>query len=371
MFAHYRPVVVLLFLFAFVVPARADGSLATEIHALAGDIKKLLDSRGENSITVGTFKSAPRMPSSTGPAFARLLRAELRKLGIDVRQRGTKLTVEGRYRLVEDKVSSLAAVELVVNFVDEDGQEVAGLKLKPRGIFGDATVAGLLGLTVQLPPDGNDRDRDRKIREAYEKPHTEVDEGKTVIRSSAGSPYAIEVLVKKAGRFVPRAASEEDGLAFVRINRDEVYAVRVINDADHEVAVTLTIDGLNAFTFSKVQNKEGTPLYSCFLVGKRSTTLTTGWHIDNEQSDEFLVTSYARSAAAEVGSSTNLGTITATFAAAWPEDSIPPAGEPAAPSYRAKSADATGRGVRHEKKWVEVQRVFGVTRDSVSVRYSK
>ena len=37
----------------------------------------------------------------------------------------------------------------------------------------------------------------------------------------------------------------------------------------------------------------------------------------------------------------------------------PPADEPAAPSKRAKSADATGRGARHEKKWAEVERVFG------------
>jgi hypothetical protein len=371
MFVRCRPLVALALLFALAVPVHADGSLATEIRALAADVKKLLDGRSESSITVGTFKSAPRLPSSAGPAFARLLAEELRRLKIDVRQRGAKLTVEGRYRLVEDKASRLAAVELLVKFVDEDGEEVAGLKLKPRGIFGDATVASILGLTVQLPPDGSDKERDRKIRNAYDKPGANVEDGKTIVRSSAGSPYAIEVLVKKDGKFVPRAAKVEDGLAFVKINRDEIYAVRVINDADHEVAVTITIDGLSMFTFSKVVNKEGKPRYSCFLVGAKSKTLVTGWHIDNDNSDEFLVTAYAKSAAAEVGSSANLGTITATFAAAWPKDGKPPADEPASPSGRSKSADATGRGARHKKKWTEVERNFGVTRDSISVRYSK
>jgi hypothetical protein len=232
-------------------------------------------------------------------------------------------------------------------------------------------VAGILGLTVQLPPDGSDKERDQKIREAYEKPKTNLDKGKTVIRSGATSTYGIEVLVKQGGKYVPRPATSEDGLAFVKVARTEVYAVRVINDADHEAAVTLTIDGLNLFTSSKLRGKDGKPLYSAFLVAKKGRTLITGWHVDNNESDEFQVTEYAKSEAGKLGSSANLGTITATFAAAWPKDGKPPLDEPAAPSARAKSADATGRGARHEKKWVEVERLFGVTRDAVSVRYSK
>jgi hypothetical protein len=106
-------------------------------------------------------------------------------------------------------------------------------------------------------------------------------------------------------------------------------------------------------------------------VGKKSSTLVTGWHVDNKESDEFLVTAYAKSAAGQLGSSANVGTITATFAAAWPRDGKPPADEPASPSERSKSADATGRGARHKKTWTEVQRRFGVTRDAVSVRYTK
>ncbi len=251
---------------------------------------------------------------------------------------------------------------------------MVGLKMKPkrRGIFGDATVASILGLTVSLPPGGTDKQRDKKIVDAIEKPAVYTNGG-SVIRSRADSLYAIELLVKKGGKFVPpdKPADNEGGRAFVKIARTEVYAVRIINDADHEVAVTLTIDGLSMFTFSKFRRKDGGPLYSSVLVPAKKSMLVSGWHIDNEASEEFLVTSFAKSAAAEVRATGDIGTITATFAAAWPIKGGPPADEPAAPSKRAKSADATGRVRRFEKKWIEVPRHFGVTRDTVSVRYSK
>ena len=53
-----------------------------------------------------------------------------------------------------------------------------------------------------MRPGGSDRERDQKIRDAYEKPQTHIDR-KTIVRAAAGSPYAVEVLVKKDGKYVP------------------------------------------------------------------------------------------------------------------------------------------------------------------------
>ena len=59
----------------------------------------------------------------------------------------------------------------------------------------------------------------------------------------------------RASDFRPRAASkDEDGFAFLKINRDEIYAVKLINDSPHDAAVTLTIDGLSVFAFSENSN---------------------------------------------------------------------------------------------------------------------
>ena len=51
-------------------------------------------------------------------------------------------------------------------------------------------------------------------------------------------------------------APDKDGLAFFKINRGEVYAVKVANRADHDVAVNLAIDGLGMFAFSENRNYE-------------------------------------------------------------------------------------------------------------------
>jgi hypothetical protein len=66
----------------------------------------------------------------------------------------------------------------------------------------------------------------------------------------------------------------------------------------------------------------------------------------------------------------NIGTITACFAACWPRDGSPPPDEPAA-DVASRGADATGRGARYQQNYKEVERLFGVIRSTVSVRYTR
>ncbi|GEM_PF-6843594 len=53
------------------------------------------------------------------------------------------------------------------------------------------------------------------------------------------------------------------------------------------------------------------------ILPPRSRFDVVGWHRTNDESDAFLVTEYAKSAAATLDHRANLGTITASFAAAW------------------------------------------------------
>ena len=58
-----------------------------------------------------------------------------------------------------------------------------------------------------------------------------------------GAPYAVEMRVAKfegsqkpnAAAFQPRAVEVRDGRPFLPVKPGEVIAVRIINDADHEV----------------------------------------------------------------------------------------------------------------------------------------
>ena len=162
-------------------------------------------------------------------------------------------------------------------------------------------------------------------------------------------------------------------LAFTKIERGELYAVRLINDSNLDAAVQLSIDGLSMFAFSQLRHKDGSqkgePLYTTVIVPATKSAIIAGWHVSNDKTDKFLMTEYAKSAAATLNHTSNLGTITATFQAAWPEGSPAPADEPG--KRRGGTGDATGFGPRIDVKYEEVKRNLGVIRDTVSVRYAK
>src|SRR5262249_47548123 len=154
------------------------------------------------------------------------------------------------------------------------------------GVFSVPLIAALTGVTVALPPDADDQARNRVLDAGLASPRVHLAGARIAARPN--SPYAIEVLVQEGGQLRPRAATQDDGLAFVPIRRGEAYAVKLINDLPHDAAVVLTIDGLNVFAFS------ANPNYSCWIVPRKQTLTVPGWHRTNAKADSFLVTEYAR-----------------------------------------------------------------------------
>src|SRR5205807_8945751 len=148
----------------------------------------------------------------------------------------------------------------------------------------------------------------------------------------------------------------------------DLYEVGVSSDGPHEAAVSLSIDGLDVFTFSDVKDeKTGRPRYSYFIVGPGQDFTVVGWHRTNDRADSFRVTSFADSAAAKLlRGSSSVGTITVGFHAAWTGDT-PPDDEKGARD----AGDATGFGPPRKTELKQVQRHVGVLRDAVSVRYTR
>ena len=154
----------------------------------------------------------------------------------------------------------------------------------------------------------------------------------------------------------------QDGQPFVKLSRGEEYVVRLTNRAKFEVAVTLTIDGLSMFAFSKEGN-----FGSQVIVSAGQSVDIPGWYITRDDTDAFEITSYSKSAAASKGLSGGVGVITASFAAAWD-----PAAKPPADEAGAKGPDAaTGKGRRIAQKYESVRRVTGRVRSLVSIRYAR
>lgn len=336
--------------------AVAQSEIQKEVSDVAKSIASVLSQRNDNRIAVGQFTGPSRIPSSSGPAITKALSEELTRLGITVSRRAT-LEVKGDYLPVVGDRNRGPAALLKGRVLDGSGNTVYEFE---KGFSSDITVASLFGLTVELPPDVSPRERRQKIRESIEEPVAQITSSR--IAPGPNSPYALEVLVKTGPDWVPRPPSDDDGLAFVDLQPDETYAVRIYNDSPYDAAVSLSIDGLNLFSFSE------NPAYKqlgVVIIGARSSGTVYGWHRTNDKADSFVLTEYARSAAAELNQSGDIGTITCSISAAWAADGAAP------PDETTRSQSATGRGPEIAARFRETQRVIGRTRAAISCRYSR
>lgn len=362
--------IVALFM-AGLAPARAGTpALREQLTTLAKEVAEFLKDQDDKTISLGQFIGPAHIGSTGGPGIIEILSDELRKQGIKI-QVPSKLTLQGKFHL--DEVPSpdpndtplkikVLALTIEAEFVNAFGKSVNGFDRKLT-FRDEPTIIDVTGATVEPSNEPLVRKRDEEYRRRLvEKPQVAI--AGTRVSAKAGSPFAIELLV--GGK--ARAAEDKNGLAFIGIKRGETYAVRLINDSNYEAAVNLSIDGISMFAFSEVRIKEGPkkgqPKFSVVIVPPRKQVVIVGWHVNQKISDKFLVTDYAKSAAALLKTKDKLGTITARFAAAWKEDEQPPSDEPG-------KARGTGFGERVESPYVEVRRHVGAVRAAISVRYEK
>jgi hypothetical protein len=59
-----------------------------------------------------------------------------------------------------------------------------------------------------------------------------------------------------SGGFAVSTARDEDGFGLVNHNRDQTYAIRLINRFPLEMAVKMRVDGFNVFAFSELQQQQ-------------------------------------------------------------------------------------------------------------------
>ena len=350
--------------------ASAEDNLRLEMKALAQQVKDLLDKEKQDAIAVGEFSGPAHLPGS-GALIRKTLTEELTKKGVTVKARAKNYEIKGDYRDYLDPGSDLPqggklmGVKITARVFDANDDVVVSYPIKARLVHGNDEAITLLGMTAAPGTTYDANARNAKLQEnIYGKNKTGPVIKGTKLMARPNGPYAIEIRVKEHDKFVPLKPEILDGgLAYVPLGKNDVYIVNVVNNSGYDAAVKLTIDGLNFFTFSQV--RKGQPAYTNLICPKGTSTIP-GWYINNEKSDEFMITDYARSAAAQLKSKGNVGTITVTFAAAWTKDQRP-ADEPIT-----RNVDlATGRGARIDKHYELVTREIGAVREAISVRYTK
>jgi hypothetical protein len=336
-------------------------ALGSALDDLGKQVADDLGKRQLEGVRVGPVTGPARFPGGGAgirQAMLAMLQAKQRLLP------SAAATLRARYFPLYDEGSELLTLGVEASLWD--GEARLGtyplVSVEDRGL-----LAQVLGLTRgdlggALSPERESAD----LRLVIDRPS--VTAGVRGVRSRDGSPYGLEIRVLRDGRYAPRAAEVRDGRAFLPPPAPgEVFAVNLINDADHDASVELTLDGLSAFAFYEGKNVRS------LLVPARTSTLLRGWPVRGGKTgrvDQFKFTEYPESAVAELGGDREkVGTITAAFAAAWPEGGSPPADEQA--QDRSPTAPAVGRGDQIVVRAEEVRMERGRTRDVITVRYHR
>ncbi len=338
----------------------APKDVADGVKRLAGAISEFFDrEKHDKVVTVGSVVN----PDGDGSELLRrLLTENLEKEKFQIRK--AKFAVNGRFIKQFRKANTLdehnsVALRVTAEIRDRTSDEIVQPIAIP--IFGDG-AAQVLGPSVELPTNASEAKRQKELNESLDAPEATIAGNETLAAPS--SAFGMELHIRSGASSIatPRKPVDNEGQAFVKLNRGEEYVVRLHNRARFETAVTLTIDGLSMFAFSKEGN-----FGSQVLIPPGKYVDIPGWYITKDATDAFEITSYSKSAAASKGLSGSVGVITASFAAAWD-----PAGQPPSDEVGAKGPDsATGKGRRIDQKYESVNRVVGRNRAIVSVRYSR
>ena len=337
-----------------------QGNVEHRMDAIAAHLAEYIELRGgDDALSMGRFDCPPQLNAAAGPGMAKLLSESLARRGVAVRRVG-ELGVRGSYVLLEhDPENGDPAAEVSAELVDRGGKV---LRRAVERIQDEQSMAELFGATAELQPEAPEGERLQVLFERIVEPRADVRTHR--IAASPESPFALEILKAEGEGYDVIAPESEGGIPFVPIDRDDLYAVRLINDSAMDAAVTLTIDGLNMFAFSDNSS------YRYVIVPAEGAGVIKGWHRSNERSDAFKVTSYAETAVAELGADdAGMGVITASFKAAWPKAEPAPIDERML--FARRGQVGTGRGPSVAQNYDVVERVVGSLRATVSVRYTR
>jgi hypothetical protein len=359
-------------------PAR-EATLNQATAAIARVVAKVAKAEGATQIVVNPITDTGDLTHTSGAGVTDKLIEQLRVLGIAAALKAD-LIFTGSYAVGEAETDGRRAGFAVAKIAFQvkrrndkvllDSEKDLDLEHQPR-ITNPADVQVMGGGTGFLPPSAAGGENDRRILDGLDnKPGLFEIDGATV--RPTGAPYAIQMLVARLGAdeapnaraFQPRAVQVRDGAPFLKVEPSEIIAVRIIDNAAHDVAATVRIDGLSMFAFrdDKADKNEHV------VIAARAAGDVLGWYRNTKKSSVFLVADLPKDhAKAEfLKNPARIGSITITFAAAWEKDSEKPADEPLT-----RQATEIVPGAPIDAPYNTVNRHIGVHRAAVTVRYDK
>lgn len=340
----------------------ADQSLERELQAVVVEhVLPLMEKRGQGAVAIGGFTAATSVKGSAGPEIQLKLSQMLQQMNVSVDADKYRYEINGNYLPYNDPKSDLYGVKLVTRLVDaEDGTTLGEF---PRFVFGPESVPRLLGLTFSSKGGSDPKIQSVSFKKSVQSP--EVFLTGALVSASPVSPYSVELLILKSGQYqaIPMS-SDAQKRPLAPLSKNDVYAIRLMNNSDHDAAVRVTIDGVNTFEFSEQSPRPNYWIVPQSKDGKPGTTTIRGWDRSNAKSVEFKVVDFPDSAAAKIKlQPSQVGMISASFAACWENENDRPRSE--------GRTRATGFGNEIIDQKTLIKRHVGQVRDVISIRYER
>lgn len=252
-------------------------------------------------------------------------------------------------------------------------------------------VGPMLGQTGETIPNQDDMQKKDQIGKRVEsdKPQFLVDR-KTRVKTTAASPFAVEILAVPEDRLpkeaagwlaggvkpVPVGTTKDGKNPLVELAPGTAYAIRVHIDGEqwqYDAAVEVAVDGIDVFHFvdPSLRKENGTPKYQYYICPRAAQggyMIVPGWHHTNDESFSFVVRElggkkHPRRVAAPAG---NPGLITVRIAGAWDKGEQPKS--PIADYDTTKPETDTGPPVKTGFK--EVTKEIGKFNTTIAIHYT-
>jgi len=358
------PLIPLLALLTLSAAASDFTGLKQEMDSVADKVFLTLKEEGQDRIAIRDFTSPSFMQANFSNALKDELTCSLKEKKVNVDAQAT-YEISGEYRIAQDETDPAKKSDLhglLIQFELKDQKNNKSLGKFAHQVFDNSLMSSVAGINGSVKPNDSLEKRNTDLYNKSEHPEYSVSNSEVIV-----GQFGVEVGIFDGHNFTPRAIFEKNHSPYVELNHNDQYAIKLINNSDYDVAVLLTVDGINTFHFSEIRNDKGEPRYSHWIVGAHSNSLIKGWHKDLKQMYSFFITDVPNSAAGQLKSVGSIGVINAQFHAV-----IVGGAHNATDEGKTRGADlATGKGPPIDAASKEVAVKFGAMRTSITVRYGK
>ncbi len=337
------------------IPNTVEASVEKPLTDAAKRLALELQSQRVSTVRV-IVKELFTLSSSLPNTIREVVVKELKDNGLSVATSGDRVIEISPSVISEPGFAD--SVKIAFTLYDRTGQALGKLPIDCR-IRGPVEVGNAIGLSVDASDKTTGQSRPvgpGHIKKAIPgngpKPQPKVNG--TVFRAIDNGMFGMELIVN--GRPITPSI-DAAGFAMVRLSERDTYEVRLINDANFDCLVALSLDGVDSGWFSESSKV-------LWVVRSKSSATIKGWSVDSNRAMKFEVGPPDESVAASLGQIGDVGVIQATFFRGYKP------GEGKDPSDKGGLGTAAGDEFDWKVKKVQMER--GKTaRAMLSMRYDK